>query len=90
MRKYSTGEAIDIGHKVTAVSTILITATTAFAVGVILVKLLWAWTIPDLFPGAVAQGLISLDLSWLSALKLVAIVAILNSTGMLIADKWRR
>ena len=90
MRKYSVEEAIDKGSKVTGVTNALVNAAVAIAIGVILVKLLWAWTIPDLFPGAVAQGLISLDLSWLSALKLVASVAILNSTGMLIADKWRR
>ncbi len=25
----------------------------------LLIKVLWAWTIPDLFPGAVEQGLIT-------------------------------
>ena len=29
----------------------------------LLVKLLWAWTIPDLFPGAVSQGLVAESIS---------------------------
>lgn len=90
MRKYSVQEAIDMGGKVTGVTSILVGAVVTFAIGVILIKLLWTWTVPDLFPAAVDRGLISDDLTWLAALKLVAAVAILNSTGMLIADKWRR
>jgi hypothetical protein len=31
----------------------------AFFVTLFLVKILWAWTVPDLFPGAVQQGLIT-------------------------------
>lgn len=90
MRKYSVEEAIDIGARVTGAANILVAALVAFVIGVVLVKLLWTWTIPDLFPAASAQGLISHDLTWLAAFKLVAIVAILNSTGMLIAGRWRR
>jgi len=90
MRKHSVEEAIDIGARVTGAANILVGALVAFVIGAILIKLLWTWTIPDLFPGASAQCLISRNLTWLAALKLVAIVAILNSTGMLIADRWRR
>jgi len=90
MKKYSVEEAIDIGARVTSAANILVGALVALVIGVILIKLLWAWTIPDLFPAAAAQGLISHDLTWLATLKLVATVAILNSTGMLIADRWRR
>lgn len=90
MRKYSVEEAIDIGARAAGAANILVGALVAFVMGAILIKLLWTWTIPDLFPGASAQGLISRNLTWLAALKLVAIVAILNSTGMLIADRWRR
>ena len=32
--------------------------------GLLLIKLMWAWTIPDLFPGAVEQGLVADSLSW--------------------------
>jgi hypothetical protein len=90
MRKYSVEQAIDIGASITGAATILVGALIALVLGVILIKLLWTWSVPDLFPGATAQGLISHDLTWLAALKLATIVAILNSTGMLIAGKWRR
>jgi hypothetical protein len=90
MRKYSVAEAINIGNRATGATSALVGAVIAFAIGVLLIKFLWTWTIPDLFPAAVDQGLISDDLTWLAALKLVATVAILNSTGMLIANKWRR
>ena len=43
----------------------------------LLVKLLWAWTIPDLFPGAVSQGLIAGSISWYTAFKIAVFVAIL-------------
>ena len=36
----------------------------AFIVALFLVKILWAWTIPDLFPGAAKQGLIAKEISW--------------------------
>jgi len=43
----------------------------------LLVKLLWAWTIPDLFPGAVEQGLIVGSISWYTAFKIAVFVAVL-------------
>ena len=36
-----------------------------------LLKLFWAWVVPELLPGAVAQGLIVPALSWSLAFKLV-------------------
>lgn len=90
MRKYSVEEAIDIGNKVTSLTSVLVSAAVAFAIGVILIKLLWGWTIPDLFPAAVDQGLITGDLSWLSAIKAVALVAIVSGTGALIIGRWGR
>jgi hypothetical protein len=48
-------------------------------VALLLVKLVWAWTVPDLFPGAVEQGLISDSLSWWSAFKLAILVALLGA-----------
>ena len=46
-------------------------------VALLLVKLLWAWTIPDLFPGAVSQGLIAGSISWYTAFKIAVFVAVL-------------
>lgn len=51
-------------------------AVYAFIV-LLLVKLLWAWTIPDIFPGAVSQGLITGSISWYTALKIAVFVAVL-------------
>ena len=45
--------------------------------GLLLVKLVWSWTIPDLFPGAVAQGLVARDISWYTALKVAIFVALM-------------
>jgi hypothetical protein len=50
----------------------------AFVVVLLLVKALWAWTIPDLFPGAVGQGLVAGSISWLTAVKIALFVAVLS------------
>jgi len=49
----------------------------AFIVALFLVKILWAWTIPDLFPGAAKQGLIAKEISWYTSLKVAIFVAAL-------------
>lgn len=56
----------------------LVVAGAAFVVVLLLVKLLWAWTVPDLFPGAVQQGLVASEISWLAAAKIALIVAVLS------------
>ncbi len=43
----------------------------------LLVKLLWAWTVPELFPGAVQTGLIAGTISWYAAFKLAIFIAVL-------------
>ena len=49
-----------------------------FVLALLLIKLVWAWTIPDLFPGGVEQGLIADSLSWYTAFKLAIFVALLG------------
>ncbi len=49
------------------------------ALSFFLIKFLWAWTIPDLFPGAVEQGLIASEISWLTSLKLALFFGLLTS-----------
>jgi len=44
------------------------------------IKFLWAWTIPDLFPGAVEQGLIATEISWFTSFKLALFFGILSAT----------
>jgi len=49
-----------------------------FFLALLFIKFLWSWTIPDLFPGAVDQGLIARDISWYTAMKLAIFVAVLT------------
>lgn len=42
-----------------------------------LLKLVWAWVMPELFPGAVAQGLLVASLSWVAAFKLTVFMMVL-------------
>lgn len=90
MRKYSVEEAIEIGNIVASVTTALVTAVVASAIGVIPIKLLWGWTIPDLFPAAVVQGLIAPGLTWLAAVKIAALFTILSGIGALFVGLWGR
>jgi len=55
----------------------LIVACLVFIAALFLVKLLWAWTIPELFPGAVEQGLVAGSISWLTAMKVAIFIAVL-------------
>lgn len=48
-----------------------------FVIALFLVKLLWDWTIPDLFPGAVEQGLVAGTISWFTAFKVAIFMAVL-------------
>ena len=57
---------------------VLVSVVVVFIVSLILFKFVWAWVVPDLFPGAVDQGLIVADLTWLSAFKLAVLVAVLG------------
>lgn len=59
---------------------ILIQVAIAFIISVIVFKFVWSWVVPDLFPGAVTQGLISANLTWLAALKLAVLVAVLSGS----------
>jgi hypothetical protein len=63
---------------VTVGVTILVSAAVMFVISLVVFKLVWAWVVPDLFPGAVAQGLITADLTWLATVKLAVLVAVLS------------
>ena len=88
MRQVTIDEARDISNRVSAAATALITAAAVFAVGVVLVRVFWAWTVPDILPLAVEQGLIAATIGWLTAVKITAFAAILGTTGSLIAGRW--
>ena len=57
---------------------ILVAVAVTFIISVVVFKFVWAWVVPDLFPGAVTQGLISADLSWIASIKLAVLVAVLG------------
>ncbi len=63
---------------------VLALAGVVFVLILFLVKVLWAWTIPDLFPGAVEQGLVAGTISWYTALKVAVFMAVLaGGTGVI-------
>ena len=70
-------KAIDKKWLIAIVPGILALILGAFIIALFLVKILWAWTIPDLFPGAVDQGLIAKEISWYTSLKVAIFVAAL-------------
>ncbi|MCS7258450.1 MAG: hypothetical protein NZ601_03665 [candidate division WOR-3 bacterium] len=49
-----------------------------FVVSLLVIKLLWSWIVPELFPKAVEDGLIVRSLSWLGALKVAIIIGIFS------------
>jgi hypothetical protein len=55
----------------------IVVACIAFVVVLLVIKALWAWTVPDLFPGAVQQGLVAGSISWGTAAKVALFVAVL-------------
>ena len=61
----------------TAIAAGLVVAFLAFVIVLLVIKVLWAWTIPDLFPGAVEQGLVAGSISWFTALKVAIFIAVL-------------
>ena len=75
---------------VTVAITALISVAVMFVVAVVIFKLVWAWVVPDLFPGAVEQGLISGDLSWVAAVKLAILVAVLGGFSPALTDAFKQ
>lgn len=61
-----------------------------FIMALLFLKLLWAWTIPDLFPGAVEKGLVAGEISWYTALKLAIFVAFLAGIAGIRQDKRKK
>jgi len=59
----------------------IMVACVAFVVFLFVIKALWAWTVPDLFPVAVKQGLVAETISWGTAAKLAAFLAVLAGLG---------
>ena len=50
-----------------------------FILSLLLIKVMWAWIMPDLLPGAVSQGLVAPSISWWTSFKLAIVIALLSS-----------
>ena len=59
-----------------------------FFISILIIKYLWGWTIPDLFPKAVEEGYVAREISWFTALKLSLFIALLG--GMMKGHKSKR
>ncbi len=68
---------------------ILVSVAVTFVISMVVFKFVWAWVVPDLFPGAVAQGLISADLTWLATVKLAVLVAVLSGFYPAVVDAFK-
>lgn len=55
--------------------------------GLFIIKFVWSWVIPDLFPGAVEQGLIVRELSWYMAFKLSVFVGAMGFLARIFVNK---
>jgi len=68
-------------YMIAIVPGVLVVIALVLVLALFLVKLVWAWTIPDIFPGAVKQGLVARDISWYTAFKLAVTIAVLFGTA---------
>ena len=85
--------AKEVEKKVTDWVTVAITGfiqvAVMFVIALLVFKIVWAWVVPDLFPGAVAQGLILADLSWFGAVKLAVLVSVLGGFSPALTDAFK-
>lgn len=58
-----------------------------FVLALLLIKLVWPWTIPDLFPGAVSQGLIAREITWYTSFKLAVFIAVMAGIAGIFHDR---
>ena len=63
-----------------AVTGILMVVAIVFFVGLLVIKAMWAWIIPDLFPGAVQQGLVAGSITWATSAKVALFLALVSGS----------
>jgi hypothetical protein len=56
----------------------------------VLVKLIWIFVVPSIFPGAVSEGFIVASLSWLTAIKIGIIVVVIMAIRDIVSKKINR
>ena len=82
--------ALKVRDWVTVAITVLVTVAVMLVVSLVVFRFVWGWVVPDLFPGAVDQGLIVADLTWLAAFKLAVLVAALSGFYPSLTDAFKR
>lgn len=90
MKEYTLEEKLAISNRIAFGTRVLLSTAITLVIGTYLIEFLWSWTIPELFPAAVEQGLILGEITWLAAFKITGLVAVLTSTGSIIAGKLGR
>jgi|LGVF01.2.fsa_nt_gb hypothetical protein len=70
-----------------AIPGILALVAVYVVIALLLVNYSLAWTIPDIFPGAVAQGLVAESISWYTAFKVAIFVAVLAGLAGALAEQ---
>jgi hypothetical protein len=75
---------------VTVGITVLVQVAVMFVIALVVFKVVWAWVVPDLFPGAVSQGLIIEDLTWLAVVKLAVLVGVLGGFSPALTDAFKQ
>jgi hypothetical protein len=70
--------------------TVIIAVAITFVISLVVFRFVWGWVMPDLFPGAVAEGLIVEDLTWASAFKLAILVAAITGFYPAIVDAFKQ
>ena len=75
---------------VTVAITAVIQVAIMFVIALVLFKVVWAWVVPDLFPGAVDQGLVIADLTWSASLKLAVLVGVLGGFSPALTDAFKQ
>jgi hypothetical protein len=67
----------------------LIALAIFFIISLVVFRFVWGWVVPDLFPGAVAEGLIVEDLTWGTAFKLAVLIAVLSGFYPALVDAFK-
>jgi hypothetical protein len=49
-----------------------------FVAVLFMIRFMWGWVVPDLFPGAVAQGLVASAIGWGTSIKIALVFAVLS------------
>lgn len=67
--------------KLVALPGVLAGIVGVFVLVLLLLKVFLAWTVPDLFPEAVKQGLIAKEISWLAAVKVAIVIGVVSGAA---------